>query len=71
MKKISAWLGFVLILITGLFIWSVHRFLYELSGMVLDHFGITNDLLQSGALMFILGMILIYKGKDLMKLFGR
>ena len=71
MKKISAWLGFILVLVTGLFIWSAHRFLYELSGMVLDHYGITNDLLQSGVLILILGAILIYKGEDLMKLLGK
>lgn len=70
-KKISVWIGFVLVLVTGLFIWSAHRFLYELSGIVLDHFGITNDLLQSGVLMLILGVILIYKGEDLIKLFGK
>ena len=57
------------VIVGGLFVWSAHRFLYELAGIVISKFGITSPLMQNGILILVFGGLLVLYGTDIMKLF--
>lgn len=57
------------IILGGLLVWSVHRFLYELAGIAISKFGITSTLIQNGILIIIFGGLLLIYGTDIKKLF--
>ena len=57
------------VILAGLFLWSVHRFLYELAGIVVSRFGVTSPLMQNGVLLLVFGGLLILWGTDILKLF--
>ena len=69
MKLNKAHLKVLAAILGGLFVWSAHKFLYELAGIVIGKFGITGPLMQNGVLVLIFGGALIFYGTDIIKLF--
>ena len=69
MKLNKAQFKIFAVIIGGLFVWSAHRFLYELAGIAISKFGVTSPLMQNGVLILIFGGLLILYGTDIMKLF--
>ena len=69
MKLNKAKLKVFAVILGGLFVWSAHRFLYELAGIAISKFGITSTLMQNGVLIIVFGGLLILFGTDIMKLF--
>lgn len=69
MKLNKAQFKIFAVIIGGLFVWSAHRFLYELAGIAISKFGVTSPLMQNGVLILIFGGLLVLYGTDIMKLF--
>ena len=69
MKPNKAQFKVLAIILGGLLVWSVHRFLYELAGIAISKFGITSPLMQNGILIIVFGGLLVLYGTDIMKLF--
>ena len=71
MSLSKEYLKMLAIVLAGLFVWSVHKFAYELASMLLKQFEIVDPLWINGWLIIIFGATLILLGTPIKKLFNR